>query len=65
MDSFASVGASGDTRERILDGAQACLMGGGFASKRLMSAIVRHAGVSPTTLYRYSILRQRVSVCAL
>ena len=64
MDSFAPVGANGDIRERILDGAQACLMGGGFASKRSMSAIA-HAGVSPTTLYRYSILRQRVSVCAL
>jgi AcrR family transcriptional regulator len=52
-------------RERILDGARACLMSGGFASKRLMSAIARHAGVARTTLYRYSILRQRVSVCAL
>jgi hypothetical protein len=39
MDSFEPVGAGGDVRERISDGAQACLMGDGFDSKRLMSAM--------------------------
>lgn len=45
--------SGGGMRERILDGAQACLLGGGFTSKRLMSAIARQAGVSRTTVYRY------------
>jgi AcrR family transcriptional regulator len=52
-DGIGSVGVGVEMRERILDGAQTCLISGGFASKRLMSAIARHAGVSRTTLYRY------------
>ncbi|HZQ30409.1 MAG TPA: TetR/AcrR family transcriptional regulator [Mycobacterium sp.] len=48
-----SDGPETDARERILDGAEACLLGGGFGAKRLMSAIARRAGVSRTTLYKH------------
>ncbi|MBE1530232.1 TetR/AcrR family transcriptional regulator [Actinomadura algeriensis] len=40
-------------RARILDAAADCLVEGGFASGRLLSAIARRAGLSRPTLYKY------------
>ncbi|MDX6739179.1 TetR/AcrR family transcriptional regulator [Actinocorallia sp. A-T 12471] len=40
-------------RALILDAAAECLVEGGFASGRLLSAIARKAGVSRPTLYKY------------
>ncbi len=40
-------------RALILDAAADCLVEGGFASGRLLSAIARKAGVSRPTLYKY------------
>ncbi|MEV4257485.1 TetR/AcrR family transcriptional regulator [Spirillospora sp. NPDC049652] len=44
---------AGEMRERILDAAAECLIEGGFASGRILSAIARKAGVSRPTLYKY------------
>ncbi|WP_460308483.1 TetR/AcrR family transcriptional regulator [Actinocorallia aurea] len=43
----------GEFRTLILDAAGECLVEGGFASGRLLSAIARKAGVSRPTLYKY------------
>ncbi|MCD0448887.1 TetR/AcrR family transcriptional regulator [Actinocorallia sp. API 0066] len=40
-------------RALILDAAAECLVEGGFASGRLLSAIARKAGISRPTLYKY------------
>ncbi|MEV5572132.1 TetR/AcrR family transcriptional regulator [Spirillospora sp. NPDC052269] len=40
-------------RQLILDAAADCLIEGGFASGRILSAIARKAGVSRPTLYKY------------
>ncbi|RFU37423.1 TetR/AcrR family transcriptional regulator [Actinomadura logoneensis] len=40
-------------RQRILDAAADCLIEGGFASGRILSAIARKAGISRPTLYKY------------
>ncbi|MFV2177927.1 TetR/AcrR family transcriptional regulator [Actinomadura sp. LOL_016] len=40
-------------RAKILDAAADCLVDGGFASGRLLSAIARKAGLSRPTLYKY------------
>nr|WP_246053100.1 TetR/AcrR family transcriptional regulator [Actinocorallia herbida] len=40
-------------RALILDAAGECLVEGGFASGRLLSAIARKAGISRPTLYKY------------
>ncbi|MCP2342706.1 TetR/AcrR family transcriptional regulator [Actinomadura rupiterrae] len=45
--------ASGGMRQRILDAAAECLIEGGFASGRILSAIARKAGMSRPTLYKY------------
>ncbi|MFC4907590.1 TetR/AcrR family transcriptional regulator [Actinomadura gamaensis] len=45
--------ASGGMRQRILDAAAECLIEGGFASGRILSAIARKAGISRPTLYKY------------
>ncbi|RSN67010.1 MULTISPECIES: TetR/AcrR family transcriptional regulator [Actinomadura] len=42
-----------EIRARILDAAADCLVDGGFASGRLLSAIARKAGLSRPTLYKY------------
>ncbi|GAA1576856.1 TetR/AcrR family transcriptional regulator [Actinomadura kijaniata] len=50
-------GAAGRTpdeiRALILDAAAECLVEGGFANGRLLSAIARRAGISRPTLYKY------------
>ncbi|WP_018655633.1 TetR/AcrR family transcriptional regulator [Actinomadura flavalba] len=43
----------GQIRAKILDAAAECLLHGGFASGRLLSAIARTAGLSRPTLYKY------------
>lgn len=45
--------AAGEMRRRILDAAADCLIEGGFASGRILSAIARKAGISRPTLYKY------------
>ncbi|MFC9973406.1 TetR/AcrR family transcriptional regulator [Spirillospora sp. NPDC127200] len=40
-------------RDLILDAAAECLVDGGFANGRLLSAIARRAGISRPTLYKY------------
>ncbi|QFG21145.1 TetR/AcrR family transcriptional regulator [Actinomadura sp. WMMB 499] len=40
-------------RSKILDAAADCLVDGGFASGRLLSAVARRAGLSRPTLYKY------------
>lgn len=44
---------AGEMRQLILDAAADCLIEGGFASGRILSAIARKAGVSRPTLYKY------------